>query len=172
MNRVVVLTTSLLFVLATLQVDAQDSVQRVQKPAKRSQTTVSELSKQQFTSDFGNVANAKWSTTDYYDRVYFTGRDGKKMTAFYSPNGMLVATSYFKDVKDLPPKAMEQINSTYKDFKLDSVYFIDYKAAKGGVMYYGFLLESDNYFVMLTRGEKTILLKVDLNGGVSFFKYL
>lgn len=177
MNRVAILATSLLFIFATFQVDAQNAETKVVKETGKEQKAhrgpVSEKSKMQFLLDFGRIPNALWSTTDYYDKVFFTDKKGQKMTAFYGSNGKLVATSFFKVFTDLPIRSQGKITSVYKDYDIVSVYFIDYRAAKGGVRYYGRLLQTDNYFVALDGGKAgKVLLRVDLKGNVFFYKKL
>lgn len=184
MNRVAILATTLLLIFATSQVDAQKAerkaVKETGKELKGQQkdiTTakrgpVSQKSKMQFILDFGRIPNALWSTTDYYDKVFFTNKDGQKMTAFYSTDGKLVATSFFKVFTDLPIRSQGKITSAYKNYDIVSVYFINYKAPKGGVRYYGRLLQTDNYFVALASGTNKVLLRVDLNGNVFFYKKL
>ncbi len=139
------------------------------RKAKRNQ--VSEMSKEQFVSDFGKIPNAHWSRATYYDRVVFS-KDGQTMTAFYDDDSKLIATSTFKKFTDLPSKGQSKIKTAYKDYTVNSVFFIDYRGSEYGVMFYGHSLETDNYFVELTNGAKKILVMVDLNGGVSFFKQL
>lgn len=139
------------------------------RKVRRSQ--VSNMSKEQFMSDFGKIPNAHWSRATYYDRVVFT-KDGQTMTAFYDDDSKLIATSTFKKFTDLPSKGQNKIKSTYKDYTVNSVFFIDYRGSEYGVMFYGRSLESDNYFVELINGAKKILVMVDLNGAVTLFKQL
>ena len=185
MNRVTMLAILLLFSFAASQADAQSGETKKGKGASKEQQAstkskgathrgpVSEKSKMQFLLDFGRIPNALWSTTDYYDKVFFTDSKGQKMTAFYGSNGKLVATSFPKVFTDLPIRSQGIIKSTYKDYDIVSVYFIDYKAPKGGVRYYGRLLQTDNYFVALDGGGAgKVLLRVDLKGSVFFYKKL
>lgn len=190
MKRVAILVATFLFTFSMLQVNAQENEKGAVKDTKKElketkkelrgerkevrkarRNQVSEISKQQFLSDFGKIPDARWSRATYYDRVVFT-KDGQTMTAFYDDDSKLIATSTFKKFTDLPNKSQSKIKSMYKDYTVNSVFFIDYKGSEYGVMFYGQSLETDNYFVELTNGAKKILVKVDLNGGVSFFKQL
>jgi hypothetical protein len=178
MNKVAILSTSLLLTFAAVQVDAQSADRKaakeagkelMQQPTKRTQVNLS--SKRQFIFEFGRISGALWSTTDYYDRVFFT-KGGQKLTAFYDREAKLVCTSTPKVFTDLPLRAQGIIKSTYTDYEVTSVCFLDYKAAHGGVRYYGRILYNDNYFVALTKEASKVLLRVDTNGTVFLFKQL
>jgi hypothetical protein len=190
MKKVAILAVTFLFAFATFQANAQDNEKGAVKSTKKElkenkkelrnerkelrkarRNQVSEMSKRQFVSDFGKIPDAQWSRATYYDRVEFI-KDGQKMTAFYDDDSKLIAVSTFKTFSDLPQKGQSKIKSMYKDYTTKSVYFIDYRGTDTGVMFYGRSLETDNYFVELTNGAKKILVKVDKNGGVEFFKQL
>jgi Ni/Co efflux regulator RcnB len=183
MKKVAILVATFLFAFTTFQVDAQEKEKQTVKETKKElrgekkalrkarRSQVSDMSKQQFVTDFGKIPNAHWSRATYYDRVVFT-KDGQTITAFYDDDSKLIATSVFKKFADLPARGQSKIKSTYKDYAVGSVCYIDYRGSEYGVMYYGRSLETDNYFVELINGAKKILVMVDLNGGVSFFKQL
>jgi hypothetical protein len=184
MNRMAMLTIPLLLVFTASQVSAQGAEKKAAKETEKElkdpkkaidvykRGPVSEKSKAQFLIDFGRIPDALWSTTDYYDKVFFTDKNGQKMTAFYGRDGKLVATSFIKAFTDLPSIAQRKIKKVYKDYAITSVYFIDYRAEKGGVRYYGRRLLTDNYFVVIASKTMEILLRVNTNGTVFFFKQL
>ncbi len=140
------------------------------RAAKKNQ--VSEFSKRQFEVDFGKNLSPVWSKTTHYDIVEFV-KNGQKMVAYYNQSN-LIATSMDKTFADLPSKGQKHLKSKYKDYTINSVYFIDYRGsdASGGVQFYGRELDRDNYFVELQNGKKRMIIKVDESGNIELFKLL
>lgn len=202
MKKVAILAVTFLFAFTTLQVRAQENEKRAVKETKKElkdarkgpkselkdvrkelkedrkdlrkarRNQVSDFSKRQFETDFGKIPDARWSRTELYDKVVFT-KDGKKQTAFYGDDFKLIAVSTFKTFSDLPPKGQSKIKKAFKDYIVGAIYYIDsYSTADATLMYYGIPLENDYYFVELTNGAKKILVRVDTNGYVQFYKQL
>ena len=202
MKKVAILAVMILFAFTTLQVRAQEDEKRAVKETKKElkdarkdskgdlkdvrkelkedrkdlrkarRSQVSDQSKRQFETDFGKIPDARWSRTDLYDKVVFK-KEGKAQTAFYGDDYKLIAVSMFKTFADLPPKGQSKIKKAFKDYVVGAIYYIDsYSTPDASLMYYGIPLENDYYFVELTNGTKKILVRVDTNGYVQFFKQL
>ncbi|WEK21444.1 MAG: hypothetical protein P0Y49_09870 [Candidatus Pedobacter colombiensis] len=135
---------------------------------------VSYQSKQKFAADFGNIPVTKWVRMDNYDRATFT-KDGKVMNAFYDADNSLVGTTSYRPFSDLPENAQKYINDKYKDYKIDDkVLFFDDNEFNDTnmVLYNQEFDDADNYFLEVKKGNETIVLKIDAEGLVSFFKKL
>lgn len=189
MKKFAILSMIVLFVMAFVQLPAQE----VKKVAIKSEiknekkaikverkelhklegSVVSDLSKDAFLADFGDIPNVKWKRAHYFDEAIFT-KDGKEMKAYYDISSKLVGTSSIKTFADIPTNAQKEIKEKYKDYSIGEVVFFDDNEGNETDM----LLwdtqfdDADNYFVPLTKNNKTIILEVNLKGDVAFFKQL
>jgi len=134
---------------------------------------VSFRSKEAFSADFGNIPASNWERTANYDEVTFT-KDSQVMTAYYDYDAKLVGVTSQKTFADIPAKAQKFINTKYPGYnKAGVIFFDDNEENETDMIMYGFQFEdADNYFVDLIKGDKEIILKVSMGGGVSFFKQL
>lgn len=128
-------------------------------------------SKQHFQADFANAQNVNWTRSSYMDEAIFT-LNGVKEKAFYDYDGNLVGTVLPKQFSDLPQSAQKQIQKGYKDYTVNRVILYDDNENNDtDMLLYGSQFEdADNYFVELSKPGKTIILQVNLEGLVSFFK--
>lgn len=164
-----------LMVMATMQSQAQET--KVERQSERKAlrklkgNEVSQMARDNFNSDFGNVQNAMWKREGTYDQVTFT-QDGHKKTAFYDEQSGLVGVSQTKAFTDLPARAQQDIKTKYQDFKIGQVIFYDdNEAIDTDMILFGTQFEhADNYFVELTKADKTIVLQVTMSGEVIVFK--
>ena len=127
------------------------------------------LVKDNFYADFGE-RNVKWQRTKYFDEARFV-RDGKQTTAYYDADASLVGTTVPAKFIELPKAARDYIRKHYKGYAIgDALLFDDNEANFSDMMLYDSVAgDEDNYFVELTKGGKTIVLKVDTAGAVSYF---
>lgn len=127
--------------------------------------------KENFKSDFSNAQNVHWTRNSYMDEAIFT-LDGTKEKAFYGYNGQLVGTVLPKQFSDLPQNAQKHIQKDYKDYTISKVIMYDDNENNDADMYlYGSQFEdADNYFVELNKSGKSIVLMVNQEGLVTFFK--
>jgi hypothetical protein len=184
MKKVAIFAMTVLFAMAVSQIQAQvkhekEQIKETKKELKTERkalrklegTKVSELAKTHFYADFGKVSDAVWKRVDTYDEVMFT-KDGKKMKAFYDYNANLVGTTSHKKFTDLPANAQREIKKKYKDYTIGSVVFFDDNEANDtDMIMYGMQFDdADNYFVELTKANKTTILQVNRAGDISFFK--
>jgi hypothetical protein len=132
---------------------------------------VSNLSLRHFDEDFGAVNHVVWRRTKNFDEASFV-MDGKKTTAYYDWNGVLVGTTSPVKFKDIPAKAQEYINEHYPNYKKEAVIYFDDNELNSTDMYlYDTPFDDeDNYFVELTDGKQLIILKSDVDGYVSLFR--
>jgi hypothetical protein len=131
------------------------------------------LSKNNFTTSFGDATNVRWKRTDYFDEATFT-KDGKVKTAFFDFDGNLVGTTERVTFTDVPASGQKEILKKYKDYTIGSViFFDDNEFNESDMLLYGLQFDDeDNYFVELTKGKKNIVLRVNSRGSVYFFKDL
>jgi len=134
---------------------------------------VSNRSKQAFRSDFGNIPVNKWERTANYDEATFT-KDGQVITAYYDADSKLVGTTSNKTFADIPAAGQKYINAKYADYsKINVVLFDDNEFNETDMIMYGNQFDdADNYFVELKKGDKDIILQVNMSGDVIFFKEL
>ena len=74
---------------------------------------VSTISKNSFIVDFGDLPNAKWKKSVYFDEVTFT-KEGHTKTAYYDFYGKSVGTTEIKTLADVPVKGQDRIKTKYR----------------------------------------------------------
>nr|WP_199002170.1 hypothetical protein [Flavobacterium sp. ASV13] len=131
---------------------------------------VSNLSKNQFATDFGNIPNVKWVRSDYFDQATFN-KNGATSTAFYDSNSQLVGTTTAKKFADLPAKAQKEINDKYKGYTKGLVTFYDDNEENDTdmLLYSTQFDDADNYFVEVSKNGKNTVLQVTTEGAVAYF---
>ena len=94
------------------------------------------------------------------------------MIAYYDDQSNLVGTTKVVSFASLPKNAQHEINRKYKDYKVGAVIFYDDNENNDtNMILYGMEFEdSDNYFVELNSAKKNLVLKINPEGAVSFFK--
>jgi hypothetical protein len=175
MKKLAILSMTFVFVLSIVQGQTKETKKSDRVPLKKLEgTTVSTLAKNNFSTDFKDAKEVQWKRFNTYDEATFTNNDGHQMTAFYDNEGQLVGTSQNKTFADLPVKGQEQIKKLYKDYIVGKVvYFDDNEANYTDMIMYGNQFDdADNYFVELTKGDKKIVVEVNMDGSVSHFKSL
>ena len=134
---------------------------------------VSNLSKEEFYSDFGDMPNTQWERSGNFDEVTFT-KDEQVVTAFYDNNSKLVGTTSGRSFTDIPVAAQKLINEQYKDYSVaDVIFFDDNEFNETDMVLFNQQFEdADNYFVELKKDNKKIVLEVNVEGEVSYFTRL
>jgi len=154
--------------------EAKKEVKAERKALKKLEgTTVSPTAKSNFTGDFGNIADVKWTRSGTFDEAAFT-KNGTAMRAFYDASGKLVGTTSVKTFADIPAKGQSEIKSKYKDYTVSKVILFDDNEANDTdmIMYDSQFDDADYYFVELAKGANKIVLQVSTTGEVFFFKNL
>jgi hypothetical protein len=187
MKTLSILTMAFMFALATLQMQAQDlaKLKEAKKETKKElkmerkelRTLEGKLvdakSKTNFVSDFGNLPNVVWKRTKYFDEATFL-KDGQKAVAYYDFESNLVGTTFIKKFADLPVKSQNEIKSRYKDYIVNEVLLFDdnEKNQTDMVLWGSQFDDADNYFVVLSKAQDKIIVRVDGGGFVYLFKKL
>jgi hypothetical protein len=130
-------------------------------------------SKESFISDFGDIPDVTWQRGDYFDEATFT-KNGISYTAFYDYDASLVGLITDKSFEDLPANARSFIGQKYSGYSVKAVkFFYDNLENETDMNLFGKQFEDeDNYFVELKKDNKEIVVQVDPEGYVYFFKAL
>ena len=181
MKKLAVVSLTFLFSAMVLNSKAQEKDYEANKGAKTESKilaklekgSVSEVAKQQFNSDFGNIPDVQWKRSVNFDEATFT-QDGRQKTAYYDSHGKLAGTTTLVAYPEIPIKGQNEINTKYKDYTPGSViFFNDNEANDTDMVLYGVQFDdADCYFVELTKGPETIIVRVDTHGFTSMFKKL
>ena len=186
MKTIVTLSLTCLFALATAQFEAQDlatqspskgkktEVKHVKKPPKKLfGEVVSTRSKDNFVVDFGNLPDVLWRRSSLFDEATFL-KDGKNMTAYYDFESKLVGTTTHVSFSELPLKGQNELKSRYKDYKIEEVILFDDNEINETdmVLWENPFEDVDNYFVVLTKEQEKLIVRVDTEGYVYYFKKL
>lgn len=182
MEKLAVLAMTFLFALSVVQGQTtQTDKKEVKKEAKAERvalrklegTVVSAVSRNTFITTFGNLPNVQWKREGTYDEVAFI-KDGHPMKAYFDIEGELVGTTEPKTFADLPVKGQQEITKRYKDYKAGPVLFFDDNENNDtDMILYGIQFDdADNYFIEMTKGQKKIVLQVNMEGSVFYFTQL
>jgi hypothetical protein len=155
---------------AILKKQKQDNKQQLKTLISKE---ASEQAKQQFIIDFGNYPVSLWERTNQYDEATFV-KDGREFTAYYNFDTKLLGTTTIKNFYDLPEKAQYIIKDTYKSYTVGDIIEYDHNdTVPSNMMFFNQEVDdSDNYFVELKRGVRTIVVLVNNDGEVSYFTRL
>jgi hypothetical protein len=125
--------------------------------------------KSAFTADFPDAENVHFARVKNLDEVSFT-QDKEKMYAYYDNKRQLIGTVRSESVADLPDNALKEMQSKYPGYTIANIVkFDDGESDDAEMILCGVSLDdADNYFVELKNGNRTLVLKVDLSGGVSY----
>jgi hypothetical protein len=131
--------------------------------------SASPLTETQFFTDFPDAKNVNWKESDFTEASFLDGTVQK--TAYYDMDNELVGVSTHVDISALPEKAQQKINKKYPGYTVKEVVLFDDNEANDTNMYLfsTSFADQDNYFPVLTKGSKEIILKVSMDGAVSFF---
>lgn len=125
---------------------------------------------QHFLVDFPQATTISWKR-DGFEEASFT-LNGKDMKAFYDYNNELVGTTTPVSYDEMPVYAQKYIEKHYAGYTPETVILYDDNEYNDtDMMLYGTPFEDeDNYFVELSNNEKKIVLQVNMEGLVTFFK--
>jgi hypothetical protein len=123
-----------------------------------------------FSEDFPKAKYVTWSY-GAFDEASFLDDDVIK-TAYYDKDNNLVGTTTDMDADALTAKVRERINKMYPGYTIEKVVFFDDNEANETDMslFNQSFEDEDNYFPLLIKGSKQIILKVTTKGAVSFFQ--
>jgi hypothetical protein len=176
MKKLLLLSAATIMLAAALQAQPGLASVKTEKKEERKElrklngNVVSERAKEQFFSDFGNMSGAQWKRSTNFDEVVFN-KDGKVTTAFYDDAANLVGTTSASNFASLPAKAQDFINDNYKGYsKGDVIFFDDNEYNDTDMLLFNQQFDDeDSYFVELKKGNKAIIVEVNMGGDVSYF---
>lgn len=189
MKKLMIYLTAILMVMYSTTVKAQNenvmvlnSVKSVKKAEtkverkevrKENRNLVSDMSIEAFKSDFGKVSEVQWEKDPFFDIAMFT-KSGHQYKAFYDQHSKLVGTITEKTFADLPLSAQKEIKKRYRNYTVDKVvYFEDNQHSDQDMLLYGTQFEdADNYFAELSSENKNIIIQINPEGWIFFFKEL
>ena len=134
------------------------------------QHSVNALTEIQFNDDFPDAKDVSWDEAAFSEATFYDA--GIVKTAYYDWDHKLVGTTTKVDFSVLPEKAKRYIDKEYPGYKVRRVILFDDNEANNTDMYLfnNSFADEDNYFPVLTKGSKEIILKVTMDGDVSFFQ--
>jgi hypothetical protein len=122
---------------------------------------VSQTVKSSFQAEFGTQSVILWNQTDNFDVASFE-MEGQSMNAYFTKDGVLEGRSILIKWTELPFKAQVNIVQPYKDYAVNRVF-----------VYYGDSFDnSGNYFVSLSKDNRTLLVQVNEKGNTTLYKTL
>ncbi len=122
---------------------------------------VGQAVKNSFHAEFGAQSNIHWNQTENFDVASFDA-EGQSVNAYFTKDGLLEGRTYIKKWTDLPFQAQLNIVQRYKDYAVEHVF-----------VYYGKTLNNaGNYFVSLSKDNRTILVQVNEKGNTTLYKRL
>jgi len=132
--------------------------------------SVDVATEEQFKYDFPNALNVTWFKGAFAE-VSFDDGDVHK-TAYYDTNHQMVGTTTIVDYMVLPEKARQYIDQKYNEYTIEKVIlFKDNEANDKDMSLFSIPFpDEDNYFPLLSKESKKIILKVSTDGSVSFFR--
>ncbi|WP_153795891.1 hypothetical protein [Foetidibacter luteolus] len=149
------------FTLATLSAAAHGT-------AKKTTLFIPATVSSSFNANFPDVSNPSWSWDQQYLKATFV-EGTTSANAFFSSDGTLEGTIKSANFYALPASAQEHINNKYKDYTVEeTILFTDNDPYVDSRMF-GYEDSPSNYFVSLKKDNKELILKVDLDGSVSYY---
>jgi len=122
---------------------------------------VSQTVKDSFQAEFGAQSNILWNQTDHFAVASFE-MEGQSVNAYFTKDGVLEGRSLLIKWTELPFKAQVNIVQRYKDYEVNRVF-----------VYRGESFDNlGNYFVSLSKDNRTILVQVNETGNTTLYKKL
>jgi hypothetical protein len=134
--------------------------------------SASRATEEQFYHDFPGASDVSWDERAFAEATFNDGTGIK--TAYYDLDNELVGTTAEVDISMLPAGAKEHIAKKYPGYSIEKVILFDDNEANETDMFLfdNSFSDEDTYFPLLTNGTDKIILKVNTDGAVSFFKDL
>jgi hypothetical protein len=127
---------------------------------------------QEFWFDFPDAKDVSWKESDFAEATFLDGEVLK--TAYYDTDNKLIGTTTHVDFSALPEKAQQKIHKKYPGFYAEEVILFDDNEENESDMnlFATAFQDEDCYFPVLTDGSTKMILQVDMNGDVSFFRQI
>lgn len=187
MKNLVISFVALFFIIGVSQAQAQDIKNYASNMGKKEKRTelraehkemrkfvvnnVSDRSLKSFNTDFGANSNVSWSRTANFDEASFL-KNGQETKAYYDFEGNLMGTTTNKTFADLPLRGQKTITKSYAGFSVESVLLYDFNKLSDAqmILFNDQFVDSNNYFVQMSKGNERIILQVTPVGQVYYFK--
>ena len=139
---------------------------------EKASTEPNYTTEQHFLTEFPGATNVTWKVNGFEEAAFTL--NGKDMQAFYDYNNELIGTTTPVNYFDMPAFARKYIEKHYSDYTTKTVIlFDDNEYNESDMTLYGdTFADEDNYFVELSNNNKNIVLQVNMEGLVTFFKDL
>lgn len=137
--------------------------------ASKKETGASYFAKNNFNQKFPGIKEVAWSTVDSYYKASFTV-NGVKKSAFFDAQGEFVATTQYVSADKLPAESLARLKKLYKEYAIGEVLHFDVENASD--VQYSSSGPSSYYFVSLRKSDSQIVVKVNAQNEVSYFKSL
>ena len=186
MKKLAILSMVFIFAMSAAQGQTQKAEKQKVTETKKERKTervalrklegkeVSEQAKSAFNVDFKGATKVLSKRVDTFDEFSFTSKDGKQMKAFYDYDSQLVGTTQIIAFSDLPLSGQQEIKKQYKDYTIGPVIFFDDNEANETdmILYSTQFDDADNYFVELSKGKDKLIVQINSEGELFFFKQL
>jgi hypothetical protein len=154
------------------EVNAEERAVRKEEKATR-YPEVSYMTKEQFKTDFPEAKDPVFTVGQNFEEASYL-LNGRQFIAYYDADSKRVGTTTEKQMGDLPLRAQKTINGKYasEGYSVDKVILFDDDETNTAdmFMYNQQFNDEDIYFVELKKAEKTLIVQVNMDGSVSFFK--
>lgn len=141
------------------------------QPVRRPEKIVVPYQTQEaFSGDFPGARNVTWNNDiDDFTEVSFVSKEGKEMTAFYDDDNTLAGTQWDVPLNEIPAAGIKKIKKDYKDYIIvRAVYFDDNEANENDFSFSGTLFDKDDYYVVLNKGTKNMVVQVTPDGDILY----
>jgi len=137
---------------------------------EKSATEPNYTTEQNFMVEFPDATNVSWKRTGIEEAMFTL--NGKEMKAFYDYNHELIGTTTQVSYFNMPDNARKYIEKHYSDYTTQSVILFDDNEynASDMILYGNPFEDADNYFIELSNNNRKIVLEVNMEGLVTFFK--
>lgn len=100
---------------------------------------------QAFKSEFYNAANVQWSVVDHLYKAVFE-KDGDEISAFFNPDGSLVASCRYLTLSDLPRAMQRTLKASAVSYAVTEIFEVQNDAGA-------------DYYATVKKGNETLILK-------------
>lgn len=131
---------------------------------------VSYRTEEQFAIDFPEATDMIFERSQNFEEAEFT-LNGQRLRAYYDINNELIGTTSIASYSELPVSAQKEIDKFYKDYEVKEIlFFHDNQFNDSDIIIYGTSFDdADNWFVLLQKDTKKIIVKVSPSGIVSYY---
>jgi len=158
--------------LLTLALIANGFAVDKNKAAKK-ETGASYFAKNSFSAKFVGAKDVAWSTVESYYKASFT-LNGEKKAAFFDGQGEYVATTQYIKSDKLPAESIAKLKKLYSGYAIGEILYFEIDNSGSSLQPNVFSGSGDStyYFVSLRKGDSQIVVKVNDQNDIAYFKSL